>query len=184
MKKPTKKPLKRTKKKMPLHRDIFWVGKQWSVTGDGMQAIDQKLKGKFDIEISRLWDDDLAETMQDKKWFNIEDFTKGLAVARKHYPQPARKAGPAKAGSAKAESSKAESSKTESAKAESAKTESSKAMPAGGAPVLAAPAASGDSVAVKDQPTAGPAPVNFSVRMEGVRAKFLPAWRIRARAPH
>ena len=45
--------MKRAKKKMPLHRDIFWIGKQWSVTGLGMQVIDQKLKGKFDIEVSR-----------------------------------------------------------------------------------------------------------------------------------
>jgi hypothetical protein len=47
------RPVKRTKKKMPLHRDIFWVGKQWAVTGYGVQACDQKQKGKFDIEIPR-----------------------------------------------------------------------------------------------------------------------------------
>jgi hypothetical protein len=49
---------------MALHRDIYWVGRQWSVTGYGMQAIDQKLQGKFDIEVSRLWDDGLLESMQ------------------------------------------------------------------------------------------------------------------------
>jgi hypothetical protein len=75
-------------KKMPLHRDIYWVGKQWSVTGHGMQAIDQKLKGKFDIEVSRLWEDDLHDELSDEKWFNAKDFDKGLEQARKHYPEP------------------------------------------------------------------------------------------------
>ena len=79
------------KKKMPLHRDIFWVGKQWSVTGYGMQAIDQKLKGKFDIEVSRLWDDDLR-THCARKMVQCQGFRKGLAAARKQYPEPPRKA--------------------------------------------------------------------------------------------
>ena len=39
---------------MALHQDIFWVGKQWAVTGYGMQAVDQKQKSKFDIEVSRV----------------------------------------------------------------------------------------------------------------------------------
>ena len=30
---------------MALHRDIHWIGRQWAVTGHGMQLIDQKLKG-------------------------------------------------------------------------------------------------------------------------------------------
>jgi hypothetical protein len=46
---------------MPLHRDIYWVGRQWAVTGYGMQAIDQRLNGMFDIETSRLWEDGLIE---------------------------------------------------------------------------------------------------------------------------
>jgi hypothetical protein len=79
---------------MPLHRDIYWVGKQWSVTGHGMQAIDQKLKGEFDIEVSRLWDDGLHDELRDEKWFNAGDFDKGLAVARKHYPEPPGKTAP------------------------------------------------------------------------------------------
>src|ERR1700722_18859792 len=81
-------------KKMPLHRDIFWVGKQWSVTGHGMQAIDQKLKGKFDIEVSRLWEDDLHDELSGEKWFNVKDFDKGLAEARKRFPEPPSKAAP------------------------------------------------------------------------------------------
>ena len=79
---------------MPLHRDIYWVGRQWAVTGHGMQAIDQKLNGVFDIEVSGLWDDSLAERMHALKWLNAADFDKGLAAARKHYPQPDRQGAP------------------------------------------------------------------------------------------
>jgi hypothetical protein len=85
------RPLKRSNKQMPLHSDIFWVGKQWAVTGYGMQACDQKQKGKFDIEVARLWDDDLLENMQGQKWLNAADFDKALAIARERYPQPRRK---------------------------------------------------------------------------------------------
>ena len=71
---------------MALHRDIFWVGRQWAVTGHGIQAVDQKQKGKFDIEASRVWQDDLAEPLRDEGWLNIEDFDKALAAARKQFP--------------------------------------------------------------------------------------------------
>jgi hypothetical protein len=73
---------------MPLHRQVFWVGRQWAVTGHGMQAVDQKQKSKFDIEISRLWDDDLAEGLSSERWFNLADFSEGLAIARARYPEP------------------------------------------------------------------------------------------------
>lgn len=79
---------------MPLHRDIYWVGRQWAVTGYGMQAIDQRLNGMFDIEASRLWEDGLIERMCGLKWINILDFDKGLAAARKRYPEPPREAAP------------------------------------------------------------------------------------------
>ena len=46
---------------MALHRDIYWVGKQWAVTGYGIQACDQKQKSQFDIEAARLWDDGVLE---------------------------------------------------------------------------------------------------------------------------
>src|SRR6266576_7247593 len=75
---------------MTLHRDIYWVGRQWAVTGYGLQACDQKQKGKFDIEASRLWEDDLIETMHAKEWLNAADFDKGLEIARKRYPEPLR----------------------------------------------------------------------------------------------
>jgi hypothetical protein len=77
---------------MALHRDIYWVGRQWAVTGYGIQACNQKQKRKFDIEASRLWEDGVLESIRAEAWLNIEDFDKALAVARKHYPEPPRKA--------------------------------------------------------------------------------------------
>jgi len=79
---------------MALHRDIYWVGKQWAVTGHGMQAIDKKLQGKFDIEASRLWEGGLTESLGAEKWFNAEDFSKGLELARARYPLPPGQAAP------------------------------------------------------------------------------------------
>ena len=52
---------------MPLHRDIFWVGRQWAVTGYGMQAVDQRLNGKFDVETARLWDDDPKSGLREQE---------------------------------------------------------------------------------------------------------------------
>ncbi len=73
---------------MALHRDIFWIGRQWAVTGHGMQLIDQRLMGAFDIEVARLWDDDLIARMHAKAWLNATDFDKGLAVARTRIHPP------------------------------------------------------------------------------------------------
>jgi hypothetical protein len=73
---------------MALHRDIYWVGKQWAVTGHGIQACDQKKRGKFDIEASRLWEDGVLESLRAEPWFNSEDFDKALVAARKYYPEP------------------------------------------------------------------------------------------------
>ena len=80
---------------MALHRDIFWVGRQWAVTGYGIQACNQKQKGQFDIEGSRLWEDGIQESLRAEAWLNIEDFEKAIEVARKYYPEPPRKAAPA-----------------------------------------------------------------------------------------
>jgi hypothetical protein len=77
---------------MALHRDIYWVGRQWAVTGYGMQAIDPKLKGQFDIEAIRLWEDGLSDSLNAGAWLNAEDFAKALSVARARYPQPPREA--------------------------------------------------------------------------------------------
>ena len=56
---------------MALHRDIYWVGRQWAVTGHGMQTVDQKLKGKFDIEVARLWEDGLLESLRTERWLML-----------------------------------------------------------------------------------------------------------------
>ena len=80
---------------MPLHRDIYWVGRQWAVTGYGIQACDQKQKGQFDIEGSRLWEDGVLDSVRALKWLNAEDFEKAVSVARRHYPQPPRSVPPA-----------------------------------------------------------------------------------------
>ncbi len=79
---------------MALHRDIYWVGRQWAVTGYGIQACNQKQKGKFDIEGSRLWEDGVLESIRAEAWLNIEDFEKALEAARKYYPEPPRKVAP------------------------------------------------------------------------------------------
>ncbi len=79
---------------MGLHRDIHWLGHQWSVTGFGMQAIDQRLKGAFDIEAALLWDDEVSRRMRALTWINAEDFDKALAVARKRFSEPPAKSRP------------------------------------------------------------------------------------------
>ncbi|WP_213772455.1 hypothetical protein [Bradyrhizobium sp. dw_78] len=79
---------------MPLHRDIYWLGRQWAVTGYGMQAVNQKRHGSFDVEASRLWDDAVLERLRTEDWFNAEDFNKGLTIARARHPQPLRQAEP------------------------------------------------------------------------------------------
>ena len=79
---------------MALHRDIYWVGRQWAVTGYGLQACNQKQKGRFDIEGSRLWEDGKLESLRAEAWLNNDDFEKALAVARKYYPEPPRTAAP------------------------------------------------------------------------------------------
>jgi hypothetical protein len=79
---------------MVLHRDIYWVGRQWAVTGYGIQACDQKQKGKFDIEAARLWEDGVLDSVRAQKWLNIQDFDNAIMAARKYYPEPPRKAAP------------------------------------------------------------------------------------------
>jgi hypothetical protein len=73
---------------MPLHRDIYWIGRQWAVTGDGLQAVNQKLHASFDIEVARLWDDGILEALCTHAWFDPEDFIRGVEVARARYPLP------------------------------------------------------------------------------------------------
>jgi hypothetical protein len=79
---------------MALHRDIYWVGRQWAVTGLGVQAVDQRLKGAFDIEVGRLWEDDLPQRMRALAWLKADDFDKALELARARHPEPPRKSLP------------------------------------------------------------------------------------------
>ena len=58
---------------MALHRDIYWIGRQWAVTGFGLQAVNQKHGGEFDIAIENLWDDDPRIVLRGQKWFNPDD---------------------------------------------------------------------------------------------------------------
>ena len=72
---------------MALHRDIFWVGRQWAVTGAGIQAVDQRLRGVLDIDINRLWDEAHVQGRRAKPGVNVEDFDKAVTMARARYPQ-------------------------------------------------------------------------------------------------
>jgi hypothetical protein len=67
---------------MPLHRDIHWLGRQWAVTGHGLQLINQKQMGYYDIEVARLWEPGVIEAMQSKAWINRPDFDKAVEIAR------------------------------------------------------------------------------------------------------
>lgn len=73
---------------MPLDRNIYWIGRQWAVTGFGVQAVDQRLQGAFDIEAASLWDDGVRARVRGQGWVNAEDFEKALKMARQRYPAP------------------------------------------------------------------------------------------------
>jgi hypothetical protein len=148
---------------MALHRDIYWVGRQWAVTGYGIQACDQKQKGQFDIEAARLWEDGVQESLRALKWLNAEDFDKAVSAARKYYPEPPRKARPP----------------------EQPVSQVKDIVPPPKPPRMAAapdkPVSPMKDNVVPPQP---PRPVvrKFEMRSNSLRAKFLRVWRIRARA--
>jgi hypothetical protein len=139
---------------MALHRDIYWVGKQWAVTGHGIQACDQKQKGKFDIEASRIWEDGVLDEVRAQKWINIKDFDKAVEAAREHYPEPER-------------------TTARAAPPESTVPAEPPRRPAPAA-AKAPPAKSGGAVAPPKMTTP-----NFEMRIKGWPAKFQPMWRIR-----
>ena len=140
---------------MALHRDIYWVGKQWAVTGYGIQACNQKQRGKFDVEASRLWEDGVLEGLRAEKWINNEDFDNALDVARKYYPEPPQKAVPPKPARQRAPGSKEVRAQV---------------VPAKEPPI---PAKQPSIEAPK------PAAQAFAMRIEGWPAKFVRPWRIR-----
>jgi hypothetical protein len=182
---------------MALHHEIYWVGKQWAVTGYGVQACNQKQKGKFDIEGSRLWEDGLLESLRAEKWLNAEDLDKALDVARKYYPEPPRKAASSKAkvSRAKADSAIDGVSKDSIPSASASIDTTPKANGVNATPAKAVvPEASVAKVSVakpsapadlpkalatqlpKHQPK--PPAQKFSMR---INAKLVPVWRIRIR---
>ena len=164
---------------MALHRDIYWVGKQWAVTGYGVQACDQKQKSKFDIAGDRLWEDGVQESLRALKWLNAEDFDNAISVARKYYPEPPRKAARPKKSPPPKETAPAKESappKETARPKESAPPKASVLPPKDSAP--AAP--------TKPEPPKLELPKPavqklFHLRIEGCSAKFLPQWRIRLR---
>jgi hypothetical protein len=137
---------------MALHREIFWVGRQWAVTGSGLQACDQKQKGKFDIEVSRLWEDGALESIRAEAWLNIDDFEKALAVARKHYPQAPRKEAPPEASVLGLIDAALKEKSPKPTDAKETPTEEPK-----------------------------PVAPTFDMRIESWPAKFVPQWRVRIR---
>jgi hypothetical protein len=68
---------------MTLHRDIYWLGRQWAVTGYGIQAVDNKLNMKFDVEASRIWENGIDQPMHALQWFDAGDFAEAVQVARR-----------------------------------------------------------------------------------------------------
>jgi hypothetical protein len=187
---------------MPLDRDIFWVGRQWAVTGLGMQAVDQKQKSKFDIDISRLWDDNLLDGVSGERWFNIEDFNRALALARARYPEPPHRVRPApKVEPVKPDAGREPRPKTPSCTAAPSAVKADRILqpPPGKAtpaPPCAAVSPLKEGVSIqpsKSQPWSRlprlvsevePAKLvvaKFAMRLEGGSAKFTPMWRIRIR---
>jgi hypothetical protein len=188
---------------MALHRDIYWVGRQWAVTGFGMQAIDQRLKGSFDVEATRLWEEDLPQRMRALSWLNIEEFNKALDMARARFPEPARKKSlplvesvleliqPPVPEPARQQAPREEHGATPSAIM-------AMGLPEPGPPQIDPPQAELPEVAQPDVSfvEAGPTPAippvveverellqakaaPLAMRIEHVSAKFLPRWRVR-----
>jgi hypothetical protein len=143
---------------MALHRDIYWVGKQWAVTGSGIQACNQKQKGKFDIEAARLWEDGVLESARALKWLNLEDFEKAVSIARKYYPEPPPKRPPAPDLAV------------------------SRLRDDGSQDIVGKEVVAKDSIPIKAAKEP-PKPVvrEFDVQSKNLRAKFVPVWRIRFR---
>jgi hypothetical protein len=76
---------------MALHRDIYWVGRQWAVTGYGLRR--RSIRSKRVNSTSKLPGyGDILESVGAERWLNLDDFEEALAVARKRFPEPPRKA--------------------------------------------------------------------------------------------
>jgi hypothetical protein len=147
---------------MALHRDIYWVGRQWAVTGAGIQAVDQKRRHVFDIEVAGIWDDGVAERMHAQAWLNGEDFEQALAIARTRFPAPPRASLPLVESVLELmQPAPVELPKPVAPPAESIR-QPNKAQPV-----------------TPPEPSPLPAPPLPHLRTEGALARFLPQWRIR-----
>jgi hypothetical protein len=161
---------------MPLDRNIFWVGRQWAVTGLGVQAVDQRLKGAFDIEPARLWEDGILERMRANAWLNVEDFNKALSMARERFPEPPRKRLPLVESVLEL---------MQPPPAEPVKPQvRSPEPPSRGratAPIEPPPPAarSRTKAPIETPPAVRAAPV-LALRIDRASAKFLPQWKVRA----
>jgi hypothetical protein len=142
---------------MALHRDIYWVGSQWAVTGHGIQACDQKQKGRFDIEACRIWEDGVLEEMRALAWLNSEDFERAVEIARLHYPEPPQKVGP--------------SEERVVGLLETMLKEFGRKSDGGKAPNPTAAPIEPEMAAVQ----------TFEMRIESWPAKFVPQWRVRTK---
>lgn len=65
-----------------LHRDIYWLGRQWCVTGYGIQAIDTKLDMRFDIPAARIDDIGVLDALKAEPWFDPVDFAEAVGITR------------------------------------------------------------------------------------------------------
>jgi len=146
---------------MALHRDIYWVGRQWAATGFGVQAIDQRLQGAFDIEPSRLWDDGLQARVRRYAWLNGEDFDKALMIARQRFPAPAEK-----------ELSLVESVLELIRQPALGPSQPPPRENETGMDLVQAPQQ-------VERPRPAPTPPPLQLRVEGQLARFVPQWRVR-----
>ncbi len=145
---------------MALHRDIYWVGRQWAVTGFGVQAVDQRLKGDFDIDLSRIWDEELQARMRGHAWVNADDFDKALTMARRRFPEPAK-------GSPSPAESLPEPTPLAAIAAEQpiSSPENDASLPL-----------AGKSASPERAQTAAPP---LQLRLQGRLARFVPQWRVK-----
>jgi len=159
---------------MALHRDIYWVGRQWAVTGFGVQAVDQRLKGAFDVESAKIWEDDLPRRMRALAWLNAEDFDKALELARARFPAPPRKKGLPLVESVLELIQPAATEPPPKPAPPSLATNIKEAEVVDGKAPAALPLATDLPPEMPPQKS-GP----LAMRIEHVSAKFLPRWRIR-----
>jgi hypothetical protein len=74
-----------------LSKPLLWQGRQWSVTGYGVEARD----GTYPIPKKQLWERNGShgweEHMAEKNWVDMRDFLAALSWARKYFTPPARR---------------------------------------------------------------------------------------------